>query len=144
MKTSETNVLRIETFHHADKDKVEKYILDLLLWLQRLAIKSKAGIDDVGVRSMTTSSDPASPPTIADTPLLTLSERNMLQLVSKKVWIKGLSKSVDFDRMEVRLRENSRLTKSWSVSSSKRKDISFNRISPKLPVIDFGIDKERA
>ncbi|KAK4264635.1 hypothetical protein QN277_025786 [Acacia crassicarpa] len=139
LKTSPTNVLRIETFHHADRDKVEKYILELLLWLQRLAIKSGAGFDVVGVRSTMKSSHLALPQKapITDPPLQTVSERNMLQLVSKKEWIKGLSKSWDFDRMEVKLRENSRLTKS-------RSDISFNRFSSKLPVIDFGVDKERA
>ncbi|KAI9114364.1 hypothetical protein K1719_014592 [Acacia pycnantha] len=146
LKTSQTNVLRIETFHHADRDKVEKYVLELLLWLQRLAIKSGAGFDVVGVRSTMKSSHLAPPlkAPITDPPLQTIRERNMLQRVSKKEWIKGLSKSWDFDRMEVRLRENSRLTKSWSLSSSKNIDISLNRFSSKLPVIDFGVDKERA
>ncbi|XP_028771465.1 uncharacterized protein LOC114728689 isoform X2 [Neltuma alba] len=150
LKTSRTNAMRIETFHHADKDKVEKYVLALLLGLQRLAIKSGAAIDVVGVRSAMKSSHlapprkPHQPATTDHPPLLTISEQNMLQLVSKKVWIKGLSKSWHFDRMEARLRENSRLTKSWSLSSSRSKDISFNRISSKLPVIDFGVDRERA
>ncbi|TKY73765.1 hypothetical protein E2542_SST02521 [Spatholobus suberectus] len=40
-----TGVMRIETFHHADKDKVEYYIFELLLWLHRLAIRSKADSD---------------------------------------------------------------------------------------------------
>ena len=39
------DVMRIETLHHADKAKVENYILELLIWLHRLAIKSKDGID---------------------------------------------------------------------------------------------------
>ena len=40
------DVMRIETLHHADKDKVKNYILELLIWLHRLAIKSKDGIDN--------------------------------------------------------------------------------------------------
>ncbi|BAT78625.1 hypothetical protein VIGAN_02132600 [Vigna angularis var. angularis] len=37
--------MRVETFHHAEKDKVEHYILELLVWLYRLVIKSKARSD---------------------------------------------------------------------------------------------------
>ncbi|KAG4980797.1 hypothetical protein JHK82_034046 [Glycine max] len=44
-KTMKADVMRIETLHHADKDKVKNYILELLIWLHRLAIKSKDGID---------------------------------------------------------------------------------------------------
>ncbi|KAL2347150.1 hypothetical protein Fmac_001150 [Flemingia macrophylla] len=40
-----SGIMRIETFHHADKDKVEYYILELLLWFHRLAIRSKADGD---------------------------------------------------------------------------------------------------
>ncbi|KAK7324146.1 hypothetical protein VNO77_27669 [Canavalia gladiata] len=35
--------MRNETFHLEDKDKVEYYILGLLLWPHRLAIKGKDG-----------------------------------------------------------------------------------------------------
>ncbi|CAI8598953.1 unnamed protein product [Vicia faba] len=42
-KVFQGGVMRIETFHYAYKDKVEHYILQLLLWLHRLAIKSKIG-----------------------------------------------------------------------------------------------------
>lgn len=142
----QTDVLRIETFHHADKDKVEKYILELLIWLQQLAIKS---IDVGGMRSIIKSSVGPVPrktdqhPIKSHLPLLTMDEENMLQLVSRKIWIRGISKSLDFDNiMKAKLREDSKLTKSWSLSSSK--DFACNRISSELPVIGFGIDKERA
>ncbi|XP_068482731.1 protein PSK SIMULATOR 1-like isoform X2 [Phaseolus vulgaris] len=36
-----------ETFHHADKDKVDHYILELLLWLHRLAIRRKTDCDAI-------------------------------------------------------------------------------------------------
>ncbi|XP_050875334.1 protein PSK SIMULATOR 1 isoform X4 [Lathyrus oleraceus] len=42
-KVFQGSVMRIETFHYAYKDKVEHYILELLLWLHRMAIKSKIG-----------------------------------------------------------------------------------------------------
>ena len=45
----------IETFYHADREKVEHCILELLLWLHRLAIRSKAHSDAIAgsVRSTT-------------------------------------------------------------------------------------------
>ncbi|KAJ1386604.1 hypothetical protein SESBI_40654 [Sesbania bispinosa] len=148
-KTLQAGIMRVETFHHADKDKVEYYILELLLWLHRLAIKIKAGSDTGKVRSAIKSS--VGPPlektdrqsTNALLPMLTIDEQNMLQDVSKKTRIRGISKSLDFDNLETRLRENYALTKSSSLSSSKSKEISFNRILSKLPVIDFDIDRER-
>ncbi|CAJ2641419.1 unnamed protein product [Trifolium pratense] len=139
--------MRIETFHYADKDKVEHYILELLSWLHRLAIKSKAGSDAGKVKSAMKSSVGV---TIEKTnkqstnAILTIDEQNMLQDASKKTKIKGISKSLDFDSLKPTLREKCRLTKTSSLSSSKSKELSFNRILSKLPVIDFDIDKERA
>ncbi|KOM49392.1 hypothetical protein LR48_Vigan08g021900 [Vigna angularis] len=48
-----SGAMRVETFHHADKDKVEHYILELLVWLHHLVIKSKAGSDTGKVRPTT-------------------------------------------------------------------------------------------
>ncbi|CAJ1974773.1 unnamed protein product [Sphenostylis stenocarpa] len=42
-----SGVMWIETFHHADKDKVERYILELVFWLHGLAIKSKTDCDAI-------------------------------------------------------------------------------------------------
>ncbi|KAL5174098.1 hypothetical protein HKD37_08G020645 [Glycine soja] len=149
-KTMKADVLRIETLHHADKDKVENYILELLLWLHRLAVKSKAGIDtgetrstlksQVGTALQTTNQQS----TKALSPLLTTDEQKMLQDVSNKIRIRRISKSLDFDSVKA---DNDRLTKSSSYSyssTSRSKELSFNRILSKLPVIDFGIDKKRA
>ncbi|KAG5014376.1 hypothetical protein JHK85_020512 [Glycine max] len=149
-KTMKADVLRIETLHHADKDKVENYILELLLWLHRLAVKSKAGIDtgetrstlksQVGTALQTTNQQS----TKALSPLLTTDEQKMLQDVSNKIRIRRISKSLDFDSV---MADNDRLTKSSSYSyssTSRSKELSFNRILSKLPVIDFGIDKKRA
>ncbi|RDX69626.1 hypothetical protein CR513_51237, partial [Mucuna pruriens] len=145
-----SGVMRIETFHHADKDKVEYYILELLLWLHRLAIRNKAGSDAGKVRSAIKSPVGTALPKTnkqsnAVLSLLTIDEQNMLQGVNKKkIPIRRISKSLDFDSVNIRFRENCRLTKSRSHSSSKSKEITFNRILSKLPVIDFDIDKKRA
>ncbi|KAK7353734.1 hypothetical protein VNO80_19185 [Phaseolus coccineus] len=40
-------VMWTETFHHADKDKVDHYILELLLWLHRLVITHKTDSDAI-------------------------------------------------------------------------------------------------
>ncbi|XP_014510343.1 uncharacterized protein LOC106769299 [Vigna radiata var. radiata] len=147
-KTMKADVMRIETLHHADKDKVENYILELLLWLHRLAVKSKSGID-IGETKSTIKShvgsttNQQSPKAIP--PLLTSDEQQMLQDVSNKIRKRGMSKSLDFDSLKIGLSDNERLTKSSSYSSTSRsKEFSFNRIVSKLPVIDFVIDKKRA
>ncbi|XP_054821179.1 protein PSK SIMULATOR 1-like [Prosopis cineraria] len=150
-KNTQTDVMRIETFHHADKDKVESYILELLLWLHRLAIKSKANSDFGEAKSTlkpaagTALQKTDEQPKNAEHPLLTIDEQNLLQDVIKKTRIRGISKSLDFDSMNTTREKSSRLTRSCSHSSTTRsKESTFNRISSKLPLIDFGIDKERA
>ncbi|KAL2342870.1 hypothetical protein Fmac_004155 [Flemingia macrophylla] len=150
-KTVKTDVMRIETLHHADKDKVENYILELLLWLHRLAVKSKVGIDagetrspfksHVGTVLQTTNQQS----TNASPPSLTADEQKMLQDVSNKIRVRGNSKSLDLDSVKIGLTDSGRLIKSSSYSSTSRsKELSFNRITSKLPVIDFYIDKKRA
>lgn len=149
-KNLKTDVMRIETLHHADKEKVENYILELLLWLHRLAIKSRSGSDAGEMRSATKSHVGTAPQKThqqsanATPPLLTTDEQIMLQDVSNKIRVRGISKSLDFDRVKTGLTDNSRMVKSSSYSSSRSNELSFNRILSKLPVIDFGIDKRRA
>ncbi|ESW09798.1 hypothetical protein PHAVU_009G156900 [Phaseolus vulgaris] len=145
-----SGAMRVETFHHADKDKVEYYIVELLVWLHRLVIRSKAGSDAGKVRPAIKSPVGAAlqktneQSTNAVLSLLTLDEQNMLQDVNMKKPVTRISKSWDFGSVNIRFRDNYRLTKSRSHSSSKSKEICFNRILSKLPVIDFDIDKERA
>ncbi|CAJ1974774.1 unnamed protein product [Sphenostylis stenocarpa] len=144
-----SSVMRVETFHHADKDKVEYYILELLLWLHRLVIRSKAGNDAGNVRpaiktagaGLQKSNEQSTNVVFS---LLTTDEENMLQDVNMKIPIRRISKSLDFGSANIRFRENCRLTKSRSHSSGKSKEIYFNRLLSKLPLIDFDIDKERA
>ncbi|OIV97029.1 hypothetical protein TanjilG_19576 [Lupinus angustifolius] len=150
-KTSRTSITRIETFYHADKDKVENYILQLLLWLHCLAIKSKAGGNAANVRSAIKSLAGATLQKINQQstntllPLLTIDEKNMLQKVRKKKQMRGISKSLDLDYVKSRLKDNIRLTKSKSLSTiSNSKELTFNKIYSKLHMIDFGIDKDRA
>ncbi|XP_004503878.1 protein PSK SIMULATOR 1 isoform X2 [Cicer arietinum] len=150
-KTLKTDIMRIETFHHADKEKVENYILELLLWLHRLAVKSKAGVDVGETKSAikshvgTVLQKTNQQSTNAVPQSLTTDEQIMLKDVSNRIRVRGISKSLDFDNVKMGLTDNKRMIKSSSYSSASRnKELSFNRICSKLPVIDFGIDKNRA
>lgn len=152
-KSMKTEVMRIETFHHADKEKVENYILELLLWLHRLAVKSKAGGDVGEVKSVikshvgTVLQKTNKQSTNAVSPLLTTDEQIMLKDVNNKIPVRGISKSksLDFDSLKMELTDNSKLIKSSSYSmTSRSKELSFNKIHSKVPAIDFCIDKKRA
>ncbi|CAL5214644.1 unnamed protein product [Lathyrus oleraceus] len=154
-KTMKTDVMRIETFHHADKEKVENYILELLLLLHRLAVKSKARGDVGEIKSSVKSRVGAvlqktnQQSTNAISPLLTTDEQIMLKDVSNQMRFRGISKSksLDFDSVKTLTAstDNNRLIKSSSYSTTSRsKELSYNRICSKVPVIDFSIDKKRA
>ncbi|KAK4764872.1 hypothetical protein SAY86_025962 [Trapa natans] len=46
--TGPIDMFRIETLHHADKDKTERYILEMLLWLQYLVSQSSKNYPNNG------------------------------------------------------------------------------------------------
>lgn len=63
------DIMQIETLHHADKQKTEAYILDLLAWLNYLASRSKAAPKGVGaVRPLNKPAAVRSPPKTTDQP----------------------------------------------------------------------------
>lgn len=146
------NVMRIETLHHADKEKTEAYMLELVLWLHYLVIRAKSNANSISTRAPVRSpirlrqpkheAHNGSPLT-----LLTSEEREMLKDASKNKQKLRISKSQDFDSVKLRSRNLSLLTRSSSQSStreSKELQFPFRRISSGIPVIDFGIDKEKA
>ncbi|KAG2396688.1 uncharacterized protein HKW66_Vig0229630 [Vigna angularis] len=90
-----SGAMRVETFHHADKDKVEHYILELLVWLHHLVIKSKAGSDTGKVR-------PTTKYPVGD--------------VNTKKPVRRISKSLDFGSVSIRFKENYKLTKNYVAS----------------------------
>lgn len=51
------DVIQIETLHHADKQKSEAYILELVLWLNYLVAQSKATSNGGRLRSLLKSPD---------------------------------------------------------------------------------------
>ncbi|XP_057973315.1 protein PSK SIMULATOR 1 [Malania oleifera] len=148
----QTDLIRIETLHHADKEKTEACILELIVWLHHLVSQSRV---NGGIRSPVKSPirspnqktiqlstyKPNSPST-----MLTVEDQEMLRDVSMRKPTPGISKSQEFDTAKTRLSKHHRLSKSSSHSptnESKKGLFPFRRPSS-IPVIDFDIDRIKA
>uniref|UniRef100_A0A0D9V8F9 DUF668 domain-containing protein n=1 Tax=Leersia perrieri TaxID=77586 RepID=A0A0D9V8F9_9ORYZ len=149
--TGQMDLTRIETLYHADKDKTEAHILELVAWLHHLISRSKTANGERSpikspVRSptqrghtITLSPNKAS----NSSPLLTQEDQDMLKDVKYRKFIPGISKSQEFE-IKSRHSKQSRLSKSNSHSprSGNMKELlSIRRL---LPVIDFEIDRTKA
>ncbi|PIA47275.1 hypothetical protein AQUCO_01400151v1 [Aquilegia coerulea] len=148
----QTELIKIETLHHADKEKTESCILELIVWLHHLISQSRSGING-GIRSPIKS--PIRSPTQktiplpshkpnSSSPILTFEDKEMLRDVNKRKLTPGISKSQEFDTGRRRLGKHTRLSKSNSHSPTSSKEIFPVRRLPTLPVIDFDIDKIKA
>jgi len=152
--SGQMDMTRIETLYHAEKEKADALILELVVWLHHLISKSRNG--HVGVRSPIKS--PMSSPTKRGasitllagktnnlSPILTQEDQDMLRDVKYRKFVPGISKSQEFDTKSSHSKQ-SRLSKSNSHSpaSGNRKDLIPVRRSSMLPVIDFEIDRTKA
>lgn len=149
--TGETDLLRIETLHHADKDRTESYILELVVWLHHLV--SLARSSNGGIRSPVKS--PIRSPNkktvqlfaekaCSTSPVLTVEDQQMLRDVSKRKLTPGISKSQEFDTAKTRLSKHHRLSKSSSHSPISESKNMFSIRRPSIPVIDFDNDRNKA
>lgn len=148
----QNDVVRIETLHHADKDKTESCVLEMLLWLHHLATRSKAISNTEGNKTTLKSTplpkanqQPEDLVANARSPVLMPEDQEMLQAVTKKRQTPGISRSLDFDTEKISLRKRSSLTRSNSHSPRRvsRELLPLNRLSSGVRIIDFGIDKEK-
>ncbi|OEL29038.1 hypothetical protein BAE44_0009946 [Dichanthelium oligosanthes] len=152
--SGQMDMTRIETLYHAEKEKIDALILELVVWLHHLICKSRNGYG--GVRSPIKS--PMSSPTKKgaaitllagqtnnSSPILTQEDQDMLRDVKYRKFVPGISKSQEFDTKSSHSKQ-SRLSKSnnHSPASGNRKDLLTVRRSSMLPVIDFGIDRTKA
>ncbi|XP_076943683.1 protein PSK SIMULATOR 2-like [Bidens hawaiensis] len=129
------NIIRLQTLYHADKQKMDRYILDLIIWLHRL-------ISPVRFRDKVPKSIPArSPPNNnSDTGLIvgsnpsrlkvngklqwvqiSLEDRKLLEKVMKRgMLVPGISKSQEFKKKRSAVFASSR-----SMGSSPRREPGY-------------------
>lgn len=144
----QTDLLRIETLHHGNKDKTEGYILKLVIWLHYLVTQVtassgtrspvKSPIRSPNQKTIQLSTNKSQLPS----PMLTVKDQEMLRDVSKRKKTPGISRSQDFDTAKTRLSKHRRLTKSNSHSpTSENKKVPLLMRRPlSVPIIDFDID----
>lgn len=143
----------METLYHADKEKTENHILELVVWLHHLVSQSMS----CGARSPIKSPirSPNQKTTLnlggqkatCQSPTLSVEDQIMLRDVTKRKLTPGISKSQEFEvTARSRLSKHNRLSKSSSLSPTRetKREIYSTRRPSSVPIIDFDIDRIKA
>lgn len=151
-----TDLVRIETLHHAHKGKTEAYILELIVWLHRLVIRCKFGPNGGSspVKAIIPSQDPKTIHLLTHKAYcspssLTAEDQEMLRDVCNRKPSLGISKSQEFDSAKIRglsKRRSHRLSRSINCppTSETEEGMCFSRRPSYIPVIDFDINRIKA
>ncbi|KAJ0237843.1 Protein PSK SIMULATOR 2 [Hirschfeldia incana] len=145
------NPTRLQTLHHADKPKVDSYVLELVVWLHRLIRSSKKRVHGVKLPETNHGSQPNNI-TISNTQLslspdftykkqLSLEDRMLLDSVKSIRFGPSLSKSQEF--VGLKKNKNKKGIRIWAFSrstgNSPKVDLSGENSSSDLDVLD-GLD----
>jgi hypothetical protein len=140
------DVIRIETLHHADKDKTDAFILEQVLWLHYLVSRSLNMTQQINIKSHIEAPSCITSQKPNQATSLTTEDKLLLQDMSRKKWTPGHSRSVDFDSKTARLRKHDRLSKSTSHSPAKvtRGPATIKRQPSGVPLHSFKMEKQKA
>ncbi|KAM0047120.1 hypothetical protein Hdeb2414_s0009g00324791 [Helianthus debilis subsp. tardiflorus] len=121
------NIIRLQTLYHADKQKMDRYILDLIIWLHRLIslVRFRDKVPKyVPSRSPNNTNGPISTNGKLQRVQISLEDRNLLEKVMKRrMLVPGISKSQEF--VTVKKKKATVFASSRSMGSSPRREPGY-------------------
>ncbi|KAI3724397.1 hypothetical protein L2E82_36171 [Cichorium intybus] len=132
-KTSTSNnIIRLQTLYHADKQKMDRYILDLIIYLHRLI--SLVRYRDKVPKYTPTRSPPTSNNLHSNRVEISSEDKNLLEEVTKRrTGVRGVSKSQEL--VMVKKKRAEVFVSSRSMGSSPRRDLKYANAN-RLDVLD--------